>query len=307
MPADASRSRIVVGLVQMSMGDDLAANTSRAVELIRNAAEQGAQVVCLPELFRSRYFCQTEDASRFDLAEPVPGPTTDVLAKLAVELGCVIVASLFERRAAGIYHNTAAVLDAETGYLDKYRKMHIPDDPKYFEKFYFTPGDLGFRSFPTAFANIGVLICWDQWYPEAARLTALRGAELLLYPTAIGWHPEERATYGDAQRDAWETVQRSHAIANGCFVAAVNRVGFEPTPGESSGIEFWGSSFVTAPDGTVLARAPDDAEAVLVAELDLGRIAQSRIGWPFLRDRRIDAYDDIKRRYVDAAAASDRS
>lgn len=307
MPSDVSCRRAVIGLVQMSMGDDVRANTSRAVELVRNAAAQGAQVVCLPELFRSRYFCQTEDASRFDLAEPVPGPTTDALAELAVELGCVIVASLFERRAAGIYHNTAAVLDAESGYLGKYRKMHIPDDPKYFEKFYFTPGDLGFRSFATAFANIGVLVCWDQWYPEAARLTALRGAELLLYPTAIGWHPEEKATDGSAQRDAWETVQRAHAIANGCFVAAVNRVGFEPTPGESGGIEFWGSSFVAAPDGTVLARAPDDAEAVVITELDLGQIAQSRIGWPFLRDRRIDAYDDIKRRYVDAADSSDRS
>lgn len=302
MTAGASPARVVVGLVQMAMGDDVAANTSRAVALIREAAAQGAQVVCLPELFRSQYFCQTEDPSRFDLAEPVPGATTDLLATLAAELGCAIVASLFERRAAGIYHNTAAVLDPASGYLGKYRKMHIPDDPKFYEKFYFTPGDLGFLSFRTAFASLGVLVCWDQWYPEAARLTALRGAELLLYPTAIGWHPAEKASQGEAQRDAWETVQRAHAIANGCYVVAVNRVGFEPTPGEADGIEFWGNSFIAAPDGRVLARAPTDAEAVLTAEIDLGLIAATRIGWPFLRDRRIDAYADTTRRYLDDAA-----
>jgi N-carbamoylputrescine amidase len=300
MTAAAARGRtVVVGLVQMAMSDDLEVNTTRAVEHVRAAAGQGAEIICLPELFRSRYFCQTEDARHFDLAEPVPGATTDMLAKVATELGCVIVASLFERRAPGVYHNTAAVLDAESGYVGKYRKMHIPDDPKFYEKFYFTPGDLGFRSFQTAVASIGVLVCWDQWYPEAARLTALRGAELLLYPTAIGWHPEEKASHGQAQRDAWETVQRAHGIANGCYVAAVNRVGFEPTPGEDSGIEFWGSSFVAAPDGRVLAKAPDDAEAVVTAELDLDQIDATRTGWPFLRDRRIDAYPDITRRYID--------
>jgi len=302
MTAGASPAHVLVGPVQMAMGDDVAANTARAVDLVRDAAAQGAQIVCLPELYRSRYFCQTEDPSRFDLAEPVPGATTELLAALAAELGCVIVASLFERRAAGIYHNTAAVLDPAAGYLGKYRKMHIPDDPRYYEKFYFTPGDLGFLSFRTAFASLGVLVCWDQWYPEAARLTALRGAELLLYPTAIGWHPEEKVTHGSAQRDAWETVQRAHAIANGCYVGAVNRVGFEPTPGQSGGIEFWGSSFIAAPDGRVLARAPTDAETVLIAEIDLGLIAETRIGWPFLRDRRIDAYGDTTRRYLDESA-----
>lgn len=299
MPPRSSRERIVLGLVQMAMAENVEANTQLAIDLVRRAVEQGANVVCLPELFRSRYFCQTEDGRNFELAEAVPGETTARLATLAAELDCAIVASLFERRAAGLYHNTAAVIDGADGYIGKYRKMHIPDDPRYYEKYYFAPGDLGFRVFKTRFGALGVLVCWDQWYPEAARLTALKGAQLLLYPTAIGWHPEEKRTHGTAQREAWEIIQRSHAIANGCYVAAVNRVGFEPTPGANGGIEFWGSSFVIGPDGGVLARASDDSEAVLTVELDLAQIAGSRIGWPFLRDRRIDAYDDITQRYVD--------
>jgi N-carbamoylputrescine amidase len=285
--------------VQMSMGEDPADNLGRAVAAVREAAHQGAQLVVLPELFQSRYFCQSEDAAFFQLAEAVPGPSTEALAALATELKITLVASLFEKRAAGLFHNTAAVLDAEGGYLGKYRKMHIPDDPRYYEKFYFTPGDLGFKAFDTRAAKLGVLVCWDQWYPEAARLTALQGAEILIYPTAIGWHPEEKNEYGERQHAAWETVQRSHAIANGCFVLAVNRVGFEPDPSGSGGIEFWGQSFLVAPDGRVIVRAPQDREAVLVEEIDLAEIDASRIGWPFFRDRRIDAYGDITQRFSD--------
>ncbi len=253
---------LTVGLVQMRMDEAVEANFARAEAGVREAAARGAELVCLPELFRSRYFCQTEDAERFELAEPVPGPSTEALGSLAGSLGVTIVASLFERRAPGLYHNTAAVIDGTHGYVGKYRKMHIPDDPRYFEKFYFTPGDLGFRSFATDAGNLGVLVCWDQWYPEAARLTALRGADLLLYPTAIGWHPEEKDTLGASQHSAWETMQRSHAVANGCFVLAVNRVGFEPGP-DGGGIEFWGQSFLAAPDGRVVARAPADAEKLM--------------------------------------------
>jgi N-carbamoylputrescine amidase len=287
-----------VGLVQMSMAEEPATNLARAVAGVREAASRGAALICLPELFLSRYFCQAEDAAYFKLAEAVPGPSTERLAKLGAELGVTIVASLFERRAAGVFHNTAAVLDAQRGYLGKYRKMHIPDDPRYYEKFYFTPGDLGFKSFHTPAVELGVLVCWDQWYPEAARLTALQGAEILAYPTAIGWHPEEKDQYGERQHAAWETMQRSHAIANGCFVLAVNRVGFEPDP-RGGGIEFWGQSFLAAPDGRVIVRAPLDREAVLVEEIDLAEIEASRIGWPFFRDRRIDAYGPITRRFGD--------
>jgi len=286
-----------VGLVQMSMSADPADNLTRAVDGVLDAARRGAAVVVLPELFRSRYFCQAEDAAQFALAEAVPGPSTEALAALAAELKIALVASLFEKRAAGVFHNTAAVLDAERGYLGKYRKMHIPDDPRYYEKYYFTPGDLGFKVFATRPANLGVLVCWDQWYPEAARLTAMQGAELLIYPTAIGWHPEEKATYGERQHAAWETIQRSHAIANGCFVVAVNRTGFEPDPRGTGGIEFWGQSFIAAPDGRILVRAPHDREVVLVEEIDLAEIDASRAGWPFFRDRRIDAYGDITRRF----------
>ena len=290
-----------VGLVQMQMTGDPDANLEHALAMTREAAAQGADVVCLPELFRSRYFCQTEDYAPFDLAEPVPGPTSEAFEALAAELDVVVVASLFERRAAGLYHNTAAVLDGQTGYAGKYRKMHIPDDPRYYEKFYFTPGDLGFKAFETSRGSLGVLVCWDQWYPEAARLTALQGAEILFYPTAIGWHPEEKEALGPQQHEAWETIQRSHAIANGCYVAAVNRTGFEPTPGapEGDGIHFWGQSFVVAPDGAVIARAPADEEAILVVPIDLGQMDVTRTGWPFLRDRRIDAYGDLKKRFLD--------
>jgi N-carbamoylputrescine amidase len=264
---------------------------------VHAGAARGAGIVCLQELFRSEYFCQTEDHRHFSLAEAIPGPSTAALGALAAELGVVIVASLFERRAEGLYHNSAAVLDADGAYLGMYRKMHIPDDPQYYEKFYFAPGDTGFRIFDTAVGRIGVLICWDQWYPEAARLTALRGAQLLFYPTAIGWLPAEKAQYGAAQKDAWTTMQRSHAIANGVFVVAVNRVGHEgqATP---NGIDFWGGSFVADPYGSVLARAGEDEE-VLVVECNLALTDVARTHWPFLRDRRIDAYADLTQRYLD--------
>jgi N-carbamoylputrescine amidase len=286
-----------VGLVQMAMSAEPRDNLARAEAHVREAARRGAVLVVLPELFRSRYFCQSEDAAQFALAEAVPGPSTDALAKLAAELKVTLVASLFEKRAAGLFHNTAAVIDAQRGYLGKYRKMHIPDDPRYYEKYYFAPGDLGFKVFHTQPAELGVLVCWDQWYPEAARLTAMQGAEILVYPTAIGWHPEEKAQYGERQHAAWETIQRSHAIANGCFVVAVNRTGFEADPRGSGGIEFWGQSFIAGPDGRVIVRGPVDDEAVLVEEIDLAEIEVSRAGWPFFRDRRIDAYADLTHRF----------
>jgi N-carbamoylputrescine amidase len=290
-----------VGLVQMQMGEDPEQNMHRAMDGVREAARDGADVVCLPELFRSRYFCQTEDPDNFSLAEAIPGPSTEQLAALSAELEVTIVASLFEERAPGLYHNTTAVLDRDHGYVGKYRKMHIPDDPRYYEKYYFTPGDLGFKSFDTEAGNLGVLICWDQWYPEAARLTALQGAEVLFYPTAIGWHPDEKEAYGEAQREAWITAQRAHAIANGCFVAAVNRVGFEPDPTSDGdeGIEFWGTSFLIAPDGQFLARLPEDQEAVEVVACERARISDLRHGWPFFRDRRIDAYGGLTQRFID--------
>jgi N-carbamoylputrescine amidase len=291
--------KLTVALVQMAMDEAPAANLERALARSREAAAQGATLIVLPELFTSRYFCQAEDARNFELAEPVPGPSSDAVAQLAAELGVTVVASLFERRAPGLFHNTAAVLDGAKGYVGKYRKMHIPDDPRYYEKFYFTPGDLGFKTFATAGADLGVLVCWDQWYPEAARLTALAGAEILIYPTAIGWHPEEKAEVGERQHAAWETMQRAHAIANGCFVLAVNRTGFEPDPGGEGGIEFWGQSFVAAPDGHVIARGPVEGEAIVVAELDMAEIDRARVGWPFFRDRRIDAYEGLTRRFLD--------
>ena len=256
-------------------------------------------MVCLPELFQSRYFCQVEDPAWFDLAESIPGPATEVLGRLARRLGVVIVAPLFERRAAGLYHNSVVVLDSDGAQAGHYRKMHIPDDPCYYEKFYFTPGDLGFRAFGTRAGRVGVLICWDQWYPEAARLTALQGPDVLFYPTAIGWHPAEKAAEGAAQREAWRTVQRGHAIANGVYVAAANRVGHEAVPGAGAGIEFWGSSFIADPQGVVLAEASTDGEEVLVAEVDPGRVEAVRRNWPFLRDRRIDAYQEITQRFLD--------
>ena len=294
----ADHSKVTVALVQMECGTDQAANLEKAIARIRDAARGGAQIVCLPELFRSQYFCQAEDHANFGLAEEIPGPTTTALETVARETGMVIVASLFEKRAAGVYHNTAAIIDADGQYLGKYRKMHIPDDPSYFEKFYFTPGDLGFLAWPTAHGKIGVCVCWDQWYPESARLTALRGAQILFYPTAIGWHPREKEKYGVAQHSAWETMQRSHAIANGCYVAAVNRVGHE-APAGGDGIEFWGQSFVVAPSGEILAKGSVDREEVVMAEIDWKRVDEHRTHWPFLRDRRIDAYSGIEQRLID--------
>ena len=282
-----------LGLVQMSCTADPEANLSKAVEGIRDAAHAGAQIVCTQELFRSYYFCQEENADNFNLAEPIPGPTTDALAALAKELEIVIVGSLFERRAAGIYHNSAVVFDADGSLAGVYRKMHIPDDPLYYEKFYFTPGDLGFTAVETRAARVGTLVCWDQWFPEAARLTALAGAQLLFYPTAIGWQFDEGEVVDRAQHDAWETVQRAHAIANGVFVVVVNRVGPEDA------IRFWGQSFVADPFGRVLARASADAEETLVVDCDLAAIERVRRDWPFLRDRRIDAYGDLVRRLRD--------
>jgi N-carbamoylputrescine amidase len=288
-----------VGLVQARASAQPADNLERTVAAIERAAAQGARIVCTQELFRSEYFCQTEDAAHFALAESVPGPTTKVLADLARRHEIVIVGSLFERRAPGLYHNTSVVLDADGSHVGTYRKMHIPDDPRFYEKYYFAPGDLGFSSFETAVGRIAVLICWDQWYPEAARLTALRGAAVIFYPTAIGWHPHEKAQYGAAQRDAWTTVQRGHAIANGVYVAAVNRVGFERPVAEQAGLEFWGTSFICDPQGVMLAQASTDNEEVLLATIDLDHLETIRRNWPFLRDRRIDAYGDITRLYID--------
>jgi len=286
-----------IGLVQMSCSVDPNENFAKAEWRIREAASRGAEIVCLQELFRSQYFCREENAALFDLAEPIPGPSTDALGRLAGELGVVIIASLFERRAAGVYHNTAAIIDADGSLAGIYRKMHIPDDPLYYEKYYFTPGDLGFRSFETRFARVAALVCWDQWYPEGARLAALSGAQVLFYPTAIGWHPAEKQEYGVAQHDAWRTIQRAHAIANGVYVAAVNRVGHEG-PAEH-GLEFWGGSFVADPFGQVVAQALHDREEILIAECDTRRIEDVRRNWPFLRDRRIDAYGDLARRLLD--------
>jgi N-carbamoylputrescine amidase len=286
-----------LGLVQMRCAADRATNLEKAVERIREAGERGAQVVCLPELFLSPYFCQTEDHGLFDLAEPVPGPTTDVLSRIAKEESVAVVASIFERRSAGLYHNTAVMIDADGEILGIYRKMHIPDDPLYYEKFYFTPGDLGFKVFCSSFANVGTLICWDQWYPEAARLTALRGAEVIVYPTAIGWHPSEKAEHGEQQHRAWELAQRAHALANGVYVAAINRVGHEGAI--DGGIEFWGNSFVCDPFGEVIARASATDEELLIVSCDRSKMEEIRRHWPFLRDRRIDGYGDITKRMID--------
>lgn len=274
-------------------------NLARAVSFVEQAAELGAEVISLPELFRSQYFCQREDASLFNLAEPVPGDSTEAIGRVAREKKVTVIAPIFERRAAGLYHNSAVLIDTEGRVSGVYRKMHIPDDPAYFEKYYFTPGDLGFRAFDTPVGKIGTLICWDQWYPEGARLTALRGASIIFYPTAIGWHPHEKDAYGAAQRNAWQTIQRSHAIANGVYVAAVNRVGHEKPSDEGAGIEFWGSSFLCDPFGVVIAEGSIDREQVLIGEVDLNRIEDVRRNWPFLRDRRIDAYAGIERRFLD--------
>jgi N-carbamoylputrescine amidase len=286
-----------LALVQMHCDPDPEANLAKALTRIREAADRGAQIVCLPELFRGPYFCQREDPALFDLAEPIPGPSTERLAAAARATGTVVVASLFERRTAGVYHNTAAVLDADGTLLGVYRKMHIPDDPLYYEKYYFTPGDTGFRTFATRHGNVGVLVCWDQWYPEGARLTALRGAEVLFYPTAIGWHPREKAEFGVTQHQAWELIQRSHAVANGVYVASVNRVGHEgPADG---GLEFWGGSFVSDPFGVLLHKASHHEEELVIVECDPRKQEEIRRNWPFLRDRRIDAYGDLTKRWID--------
>ena len=293
-----------IGLVQMSCSPDPDANLDKAADRVREAARAGARVVCLPELFRAQYFCQREDIALFDLAEPIPGPSTERLSAVAREERVVVIASLFERRAAGLYHNTAAMIEADGSLLGLYRKMHIPDDPLYYEKFYFTPGDLGFRAHETSVGSIGTLVCWDQWYPEGARITTLQGANVLFYPTAIGWHPAEKDEYGEAQYDAWQTIQRSHAIANGVFVAAPNRVGWENgdirgNRVEGPGLEFWGGSFIADPFGRILAKAPHDREDILIAEIDPTALEEQRRHWPFLRDRRIDAYGPITQRFLD--------
>ncbi len=293
-----------VGLVQLRCGPDPDENLARAVEQVQAASKRGAQVVCLPELFSTQYFCQREDASLFDLAEPIPGPTTEKISQAARQSGVAVIASIFEKRAPGIYHNTAAMIDADGKLLGIYRKMHIPDDPLYYEKYYFTPGDLGFKAFNTSFGRIGTLVCWDQWYPEGARLTALQGAQVLFYPTAIGWHPAEKAQYGTVQHDAWRTIQRAHAIANGVYVAVVNRVGHETgnirgNEATGAGLEFWGRSFLCDPFGKVLAEASQDKEEILVGEIDVRTMEEVRRNWPFLRDRRIDSYGPITQRFLD--------
>jgi len=287
-----------LGLLQTACSADTNANLKKTLVLAERAASRGAQMICTQELFRSQYFCQSEDYEDFKLAEPIPGPSTKAFQKFARRHQVVVIASLFERRTAGVYHNTAAIIDADGSLLGTYRKMHIPDDPLYYEKFYFTPGDLGFRVWKTKFGRIGVLICWDQWYPEAARLTALQGAQILFYPTAIGWHPGEKKSLGAKQHDAWELIQRSHAVANGCYVAVVNRVGHE-RPAGGDGIEFWGQSFVAGTSGEILAKASAKREQMLIVPVDLTQVEATRTHWPFLRDRRIDAYGGVTKRFID--------
>ena len=307
LPRSTGNGRIVnVGLTQMACSPEFKQNLAKQVKLVERAAKDGAQIICTQELFGSQYFCQVEDHRFFKLAETIPGPSTEAFGKIARKYKVVIVASLFEKRADGLYHNTAAVIDADGSLKGVYRKMHVPDDPLYYEKFYFTPGDTGFRTWETAHGKIGVLICWDQWFPEGARLTALQGAQILFYPTAIGWHPSEKEEYGKAQHESWELIQRSHAVANGCYVCAPNRIGIEKIlgangkPVSEDGIQFWGQSFVAAPNGQVLKRASVDKEEVLIVPCDLEKVEFSRTHWPFLRDRRIDAYGNITKRFVDA-------
>lgn len=303
--ASAEHRIVKVGLTQMACTADPAVNLKNQVRLADAAGRMGANIIATQEMFRSQYFCQVEDHRFFKLAETIPGPSTDALGKVAKKHGAVIIASLFEKRAAGLYHNTAAIIDTDGSILGIYRKMHIPDDPLYYEKFYFTPGDTGFRAWDTPFGRIGVLICWDQWYPEGARLTALQGAEILFYPTAIGWHASEKDQYGKAQHESWELMQRSHAVANGCYVVAPNRIGVEHILDSSGkrvsedGIEFWGHSFVASPDGQIVQKASVADEQVMVVDCDLENVEFSRTHWPFLRDRRIDAYSDITKRYIE--------
>jgi N-carbamoylputrescine amidase len=287
--------KVKTGLVQMSCTNDKQQNLQKAIDKVKEAAAKGAQIICLQELFTSLYFCDVEDYEYFKLAEAIPGPSTEILGKLAAELNVVIIASLFEKRAQGIYHNTTAVLDADGSYLGKYRKMHIPDDPAYYEKFYFTPGDLGYKIFNTKFAKLGVLICWDQWYPEAARITALMGAEILFYPTAIGWATSQDEATNMEQYNAWQTIQRSHAIANAVHVASVNRVGFE----QNGAMKFWGGSFISNPFGTILYQASHEKEEIIIQEIDTDKTDSYRTHWPFMRDRRIDSYQPITKRYID--------
>ena len=291
-------SKVTLGLLQHACGKDPAANLKKTLTLAEQAAKKGANIICTQELFRSQYFCQAEKHDYFKLAEKIPGPSTKAFQAMAKKYGCVIIASLFERRASGLYHNTAVIIDAGGKLLGIYRKMHIPDDPLYYEKFYFTPGDTGFKAWETKFGKIGVLVCWDQWYPEGARLTAMQGAEILFYPTAIGWHPSEKEEYGVNQHGAWETIQRSHAVANGCYVASVNRIGVE-TPEGGEGIEFWGQSFVAGTSGQILAKASHNKEEVMLVPIELDKVDVTRTHWPFLRDRRIDAYGDLTKRFID--------
>ena len=296
----SASSEIKLGLIQTDVSASPAANLKKTIVLVERAAKSGAKIICTQELFRSQYFCQSEDHKNFLLAEKIPGPSTDAFQKLAKKHKVVIIASLFEKRASGVYHNTAAIIDADGSLLGIYRKMHIPDDPLFYEKFYFTPGDLGFKAWQTKYAKIGVLICWDQWYPEAARLTAMQGAEILFYPTAIGWHPGEKQEYGERQHSAWETIQRSHAVANGCYVASVNRIGHEIIKGVGGdGLEFWGQSFVAGTSGELIAKASANREEILIVPVDLAKVDVTRTHWPFLRDRRIDAYVNLTKRLVD--------
>lgn len=291
--------KYTIGLLQLALSADPDDNLRKTLSWVAQAARLGAQVICLPELYRSHYLCQSEDSSLFNLAEPVPGPSTDAFQQAARDHNVAIVVPLFERRAPGVYHNSAVVIDAGGAILGTYRKMHIPDDPAFYEKYYFTPGDLGFKAFDTKFGRIGTLICWDQWFPEGARLTALRGAGVLFFPTAIGWHPAERERYGAAQQDSWITIQRSHAIANGVYVAAANRIGLEKPLAASDGIQFWGSSFICDPQGVMLAQGSVDQEEILLAEVDADHAETIRRNWPFLRDRRIDAYGEITNRWIE--------
>jgi N-carbamoylputrescine amidase len=299
--AKSPKTTVTLGLLQHACVADPKANLAKALALAEKAAKQGAQIICTQEMFRSQYFCQSEDHACFGLAEAIPGgPSTVAFQKLAKKHGVVVIASLFEKRASGLYHNTAVIIDADGSVLGVYRKMHIPDDPLFYEKFYFTPGDTGFRAWDTKFGRIGVLVCWDQWYPEAARLTAMQGAEILFYPTAIGWHPKEKAEYGVNQHGAWETIQRSHAVANGCYVAAINRVGHETIEGVGGdGLEFWGQSFVAGTSGQIIAKASTDKEEIMLVPVDLTKVDVTRTHWPFLRDRRIDAYGDLTKRFID--------
>jgi len=289
--------KFTAGLIQIAFEKDVNQNLKKACEWVEKAAKAGAQVICLPELFRSQYFCQKEDIDNFNLSETIPGPSTEAIGKIARQNKVVVIVPVFEKRAPGVYHNTAVIIDTEGNVAGLYRKMHIPDDPSYYEKFYFTPGDLGYKTFSTVYGKIGTLICWDQWYPEGARLTALKGASILFYPTAIGWHPSEKTEHGRPQFDSWVTIQRGHAIANGVYVAAVNRIGLEKENEKSAGIEFWGSSFICDPQGIVIAQGSKDKEEILMAEIDTTRIEYIRRNWPFLRDRRIDSYSGIEKRF----------